>query len=391
VGAPAWRSAIAALVDQLIGLAIRKEATDLHLEPTPSVLRVRYRIDGELVQGNTLSRELLSSVVSRIKVLADLDIALTRVPQDGKIHFAFESRKVDLRVSTFPALSGESVVLRVLDQGKTQFTLESLGISERERAVLNQLAQRPNGLVLAVGPTGSGKTTTLYALLRAVNSTTRKVITLEDPVEYQMPLVTQCQINEKAGVTFASGLRAILRHDPDIILVGEMRDVETSQMALRASLTGHLVLSTLHANDAVRTLCRLRDMGLESYIIASCLLAVCAQRLVRQACEFCREPHQPSAAELALLGLEAAAPGQYVRGAGCERCEGTGAHGRRALFEVLQITPELAQLISRDASEDALRECALAHGMISFRGNAQRLAQSGQISIEEAARVSVEA
>jgi type IV pilus assembly protein PilB len=312
------------------------------------------------------------------------------VPQDGKIHFPFENRRVDLRVSTFPSLSGESVVIRVLDKAKSQLTLESLGLDPHEQAILRQTAQRPTGLVLAVGPTGSGKTSTLYALLRTVNSSTRKVITLEDPVEYEMSLVTQCQINEKAGITFATGLRSILRHDPDIILVGEMRDAETTRMALRAALTGHLVLSTLHANDAVRALSRMRDMGMESYLIASCLVTVCAQRLVRLVCESCRKPHTASAAELELLGLPATERAAFVRGEGCPRCSGTGMRGRRALFEVLEITPEISQLMAREAPLDTIAEAARAAGMVPFRGNAQRLAREGAITIEEAARVSVE-
>jgi type IV pilus assembly protein PilB len=384
------RGSIVQLVDELIGGAIRREATDLHFEPSPNVIRVRYRSDGDLVQGQTLSAALLSSIVARIKIMADLDIATTRVPQDGKIHFPFENRRVDLRVSTFPALYGESVVIRVLDKNKAQFTLESLGLDAREQSILRSVAQRPNGLVLAVGPTGSGKTTTLYATLRQMNSSTRKVITLEDPVEYEMSLVTQCQINEKAGITFANGLRSILRHDPDIILVGEMRDAETTRMALRAALTGHLVLSTLHANDAVRALSRLRDMGMESYLIASCLVAVCAQRLVRLVCELCRKPHPATAAELELLGLAAGEKVAFVRGEGCSRCNGTGMRGRKALFEVLEVTPEISQLMAREAPLDAIAEAARRGGMVPFRGNAQRLAREGAITVEEAARVSVE-
>jgi type IV pilus assembly protein PilB len=384
------RGGIAALVDELIAAGVRREATDVHVEPDRNVMRVRYRVDGDLVQGPTLSQALLPSIVARIKILAQLDIAVTRTPQDGKISFPFANRRVDLRVSTFPTISGESVVVRVLDTSKAQFTLDRLGLSEAEQKRLRGAIQRPNGLILAVGPTGSGKTTTLYALLRAANSTARKIITLEDPVEYELSLVTQCQVNEKAGLTFASGLRAILRHDPDIVLVGEMRDTETCQMAMRASLTGHLVLSTLHTNDAVRTVSRLRDMGMESYLIASCLSVVCAQRLVRLICESCRQPYAPEGAELEVAGLEPADPGPFSRGAGCERCSGTGMRGRKALYEVLHVGGEISQLIARDASVDQLVSAAERAGMVNFRTNATRLAREGAITLTEAARVAME-
>jgi len=385
------RGAIAALVDELISSGIRKDATDVHFEPDRNVVRVRYRIDGDLVQGPTLSHALLASIVARVKILAQLDIAVTRTPQDGKIGFPFENRKIDLRVSTFPAITGESVVVRVLDTGKAQLTLDNLGLAPHEGKLLRSAVMRPNGLILAVGPTGSGKTTTLYALLRAVDSSARKVITLEDPVEYELSLVTQCQINEKAGVTFAGGLRAILRHDPDIVLVGEMRDTETCQMAMRASLTGHLVLSTLHTNDAVRSISRLRDMGVEPYLLASCLSAVCAQRLIRMICTRCRSPHAPTTAELEVAGFALDDPGPFFRGQGCERCHGTGIRGRKALYEVMQVTPEISHLIARSAAIDELERAARGAGMQTFRDNASRLVREGMISLAEAARVALEA
>jgi len=384
------RGAIAELVDELIASGIRRDATDVHFEPDRNVVRVRYRVDGDLARGPTLNQILLPSIVARIKILAQLDIAITRAPQDGKIGFPFENRKVDLRVSTFPTIAGESVVVRVLDSGKATFTLEKLGLADAEIQILRAASARPNGLILTVGPTGSGKTTTLYALLRSVNSSVRKVITLEDPVEYAISLVTQCQINEKAGITFANGLRAILRHDPDIVLVGEMRDTETCRMALRAALTGHLVLSTLHTNDAVRTISRLRDMGMEPYLIASCLSVVCGQRLIRMICDGCREPYRVEATELELAGLAAEDEGPFYRGAGCDRCHGTGLRGRKALYEVLAITPELSSLIARDAAVDELTAVARRNGMQSFHDNAVRLARAGAITLAEVARVSLE-
>jgi type IV pilus assembly protein PilB len=381
---------IAALVDELISTGIRQEATDIHIEPDRSVTRIRYRIDGDLTHGPTLASVLLASVVARVKILSHLDISINRTPQDGKISFASDGRKVDLRVSTFPSITGESVVIRVLDTGKSQFTLDRLGLSPTEIACLRAAAQRPNGLILTVGPTGSGKTTTLYALLRSVNSGVRKVITLEDPVEYELSLITQCQINEKAGVTFASGLRAILRHDPDIILVGEMRDAETCTMAMRAALTGHLVLSTLHTNDAVRTISRLRDMDMQPYMIASCLALVCAQRLLRVACETCKEPYVPREAELAMCGLPPDAQGEFHRAPGCDRCHGTGMRGRRALYEVLPIGPEVAEGIAREVPVHELDGLARGAGLVTFRANAQRLASEGAITLAEAARISME-
>ncbi len=384
------RGAIAELVDELISAGIRRDATDVHFEPDRNVVRVRYRVDGDLVQGPTLNQLLLPSIVARIKILAQLDIAITRAPQDGKIGFPFENRKVDLRVSTFPSISGESVVVRVLDSGKAQLTLDKLGLSVDEIQILRAASARPNGLILAVGPTGSGKTTTLYALLRAVNSSVRKVITLEDPVEYALSLVTQCQINEKAGITFANGLRAILRHDPDIVLVGEMRDTETCQMALRAALTGHLVLSTLHTNDAVRTISRLRDMGMEPYLIASCLSVVCGQRLIRMICDSCRQEYQPEPRELAVAGFDPGDSGPFFQGAGCARCHGTGLRGRKALYEVLAVTPVLSSMIARDATLEEMTAEARRGGMQSFADNATRLARTGQITLSEAARVALE-
>ncbi len=383
-------SAIVAVLDEILLAAIRREATDVHFEPDERVVRVRFRIDGDLVLAPTLPGALLHPVVARIKVLSGLDIAETRLPQDGKIRFPVQKRRVDLRVSTFPAVYGESVVIRILDTSGTQKTLATIGLGAREQERLASAIKRPNGLILAAGPTGSGKTTTLYSLLRAVDSGRRKVITLEDPVEYGLPLVTQCQIHEKAGLSFAAGLRAILRHDPDIVLVGEMRDAETAGMALRASLTGHLVFSTIHTNDAVRTVSRLLEMGCESFLIGSCLALVVAQRLVRLLCPGCREPHEALPEELAAVGIDPDERRSVFRGKGCNRCNGTGTRGREALFEVLEVTPQVAQSISRGAPVDELEEAALASGMVPFRIAAHAKAFEGRISLEEIARITTE-
>lgn len=384
------RGSVISLVDELLGLGVRREATDIHLQPDKGVLRVRLRIDGDLVQGPTLQRDLHASVVARVKIIADLDVSESRLPQDGKIRFAFEGQTIDMRVSTFPTVAGESVVIRILDSGRQAFSLQSLGLEPRNVAKLRRLVARPNGLVLAVGPTGSGKSTTLYALLRAINASRRKIITLEDPVEYELPLVTQCQVSEKAGITFAVGLRSILRHDPDVVLVGEMRDVETAQLGLRAALTGHLVLSTLHTNDAVGTISRLIDMGLDRFIIASSLMAVAAQRLVRRICVHCRAEFVPTPEQLELLGMSPDVKGRFAQGNGCERCNGTGHLGREAIFEVLDVTADVAHLISRGAHEDEIEKAAIAAGMVPFRDVARAKAQAGGISLEEVARVTTE-
>lgn len=384
------QNGVIAIVEEIFGLAFRRDATDIHFEPDKKVVRVRFREDGRLSQGPTLSSSLLAPIVARIKILAQLDIAETRIPQDGKIRFPFEARTIDLRVSTFPTVDGESVVIRILDRSRQVLSLGTIGLQGAQLDTLRRAAARPNGLILAAGPTGSGKTTTLYAQLREMDTSHRKVITLEDPVEYDLPLATQCQINEKAGLTFAAGLRSILRHDPDVILVGEMRDQETGSMALRAALTGHLVFSTVHTNDAVRSISRLRDLGIEPFMIASCLAAVVAQRLVRLVCPECSEEYQPRAEELAAVGLPVDAEGSFVRGKGCERCHSTGTRGREALFEVLEVTPEVAQAIGRDESIDEIDVAARAAGLVTFREEAHRRACAGRITLEEVAQVTAE-
>ena len=378
------------LVDEILATAQRRDATDVHFEPDLNVVRVRFRVDGQLIQGPTLTGSLLGPLVARIKVLADLNIAEARLPQDGKIRLPIEGHEVDLRVSTFPSVHGESVVIRVLDSSGEQYRLDNLGIDHRGQHVLRRVASKPTGLILAAGPTGSGKTTSLYGLLRTINCGGRKVITLEDPVEYAMPLVTQCQINERAGLTFSAGLRSILRHDPDVVLVGEMRDAETASMALRAALTGHLVLSTLHTNDAVRTVTRLVDMGCEPFLISSCLSVVLAQRLVRLVCTDCAEVYEPSESDLAAAGIPHHPGAKYTRGIGCDRCNETGMRGREAVFEVLEVTPEIADLIAQGAPALELETAAAAAGMPNFREAAISKLQEGRIPIAEVSRVGSE-
>ncbi len=385
------RGALIALVDEIFAMAVRRGATDLHLQPDPRVLRLRLRNDGELSVGATLPVQLLAPIVARIKVLAGLDLSESRTPQDGKLRVTFERDSVDMRVSTFPSVHGESVVIRILDRRRQSLTLDSLGLDPESQGALRQMARRPNGLVLVVGATGSGKSTTLFSLLRTVDASARNVITLEDPVEYELPLATQCQINEKAGVDFATGLRAILRHDPDIVLVGEMRDAETASLALRAAMTGHLVFSTLHTNSAISTIGRLLDMELDRYLIASCLIGVAAQRLVRRPCSYCAETFEPEPALLESAGLPPNTTGKFRRGEGCERCNESGYSGREALFEVLSITPELTRLISRGAHADELEARARIEGFVPFRERAQRSALEGRLTLEEVARITSEA
>ena len=379
-----------ALVDEILALAFQRNATDLHLEPDRHILRIRFRVDGGLTHGPTLPTSLLAPIVARIKILAELDISQTRIPQDGKIRFPYRNRVIELRVSTFPCVNGESIVIRILDQSGKSLSIDSIGLEPAQIETLQQASRRPNGLILTAGPTGSGKTSTLYALLNAMDTETRKVITIEDPVEYQLSLASQCQVNEKAGLTFAAGLRSILRHDPDVILVGEMRDNETCEMAFRAALTGHLVLSTIHTNDSIRTASRLRDMNIEAFLIASCLAVVCAQRLVRIACPSCSTRFTPRPDELVAAGLSADAEGDFIRADGCEECHETGVKGREALFEILEVTPRVASVVARDAGPDEIEDVARSEGLITFREQACLRATHGRMTLDEVVRVTTE-
>ena len=363
--------------------ALRAGASDVHFEPLSSELRVRYRLDGVLREMTRVGRQYQAAVVSRIKIMAGLDIAERRRPQDGRIRLRLAEREVDLRVSTLPGLHGEGIVLRLLDAGITTPELHALGMPTAIRAQLEQLVSRTGGLVLVTGPTGSGKTTTLYATLAQLNTAAVKIVTVEDPIEYRIDGVTQVPVTVRAGLTFASALRSILRHDPDIIMVGELRDAETATIAIQAALTGHLVLSTLHTTDAVGAVTRLVDMGVEPYLVAATLQGSLAQRLVRVLCDACAVARRPNAAELERWGALSATPREA---GGCEVCAGTGYRGRRGIYELFMPDDTLRSAIVGSASADLLRAHAAAHGTVPLREEGWRLVREGITTPAELAR-----
>ena len=377
------------LVDRLLATGIQDGATDIHIEPEEKVLRCRYRVDGQLVSGALLPLDLLPIVITRIKILAELDISETRVPQDGRIFFDSGKRKVDLRVSSFPTTHGEAVVCRVLDKENLIVGLERLGMPHGILESFRQDIQRPNGIILVTGPTGSGKTTTLYSALSYLNRPDTKIITLEDPVEYELPLINQAQINTAKGFTFAKGLRAILRQDPDILLVGEIRDVETAQLAIRAALTGHLVFSTLHTNSALGAIPRLLDMGIEPFLLSATLVSVMAQRLIRTVCPECAEPAEVTAADLAQLGMheENEEPTAFQAGKGCSLCRGTGYRGRVAVFEYLKISESLRRMVAQGRDAMDIASAAADSGLASLKEDALVKLREGRTTIQEVLRV----
>ncbi|MBI4594054.1 MAG: type II/IV secretion system protein [Candidatus Rokubacteria bacterium] len=379
-------SSVIRLVDELFQKAAREAATDIHIEPQESALITRFRYDGLLQAGPVIPRALLSAVVTRIKIMANLNISESRLPQDGRILFEVGGKRYDLRVSTFPTVHGENVSLRVLDKSRT-FGLETLGLSAEHKATLRRLILRPHGLILVTGPTGSGKTTTLYSALLEIDSVEKNIMTLEDPVEYELQTVRQAQINVRSGFTFAAGLRAILRHDPDVILVGEMRDTETVEISIRAALTGHLVFSTLHTNDAAGAVPRLGEMGVEPYLVGASLLAVVAQRLVRVICANCRMPTTPEQAGASRLGEAARAVPSVFVGKGCPVCNSTGYRGRTGVFELLEVTPRMTDLISRGADLETLRRQAREDGMEPMARSALRKINDGVTTVDEVVRV----
>jgi len=375
------------LVDSLVNRAIKEEATDIHIEPEVDSLGVRFRIDGILHVRPFISKVLQPAVITRIKIMANMDISESRLPQDGRISFPWERKVYDLRVSTFPTIHGEKVVTRILDKERVILGLEHLGLKPAVLSIFRKSITRPNGVILVTGPTGSGKTTTLYSTLNYVSSAERNVMTLEDPVEYEIPNIRQSQINPRAGLTFASGLRAMLRQDPDIILVGEMRDAETAEVAIRAALTGHLVFSTLHTNDAVGAIPRLLDMGVHPSLMASTFVAIVGQRLVRQICTHCKEPVKNDEALLKLVELDQSPEQTFYRGKGCMHCYETGYRGRIGLFEVLAVSPSLAEMITPNVTAKAILDKAKEDGMTTMMEDGVEKAKEGLTTLEEVVRV----
>ena len=372
------------LVNAMIAQAVEKRASDIHIEPFEKEFRVRFRIDGVLYNQEPPPRELKAAIVSRVKLMAKLNIAERRLPQDGRIKLKILGREVDLRISTLPTLYGESVVMRLLDRSAGDFyDLRRLGFDEAMLARMEHYTSLPHGILLVTGPTGSGKSTTLYSALKRINQTDKKIITVEDPVEYQMDGINQIHVNPQIGLTFATGLRHIIRQDPDVIMVGEIRDRETADIAIRAALTGHFVYSTLHTNDAPSAITRLTDMGVENYLISSSLVAVLAQRLVRLICSGCKVSD----------GVRTTPEGEVVqswRGAGCERCFGTGYSGRMGIFELMEMNDELRKLVMRNADASAITAAARRHGMRTLREDAWRKADSGLTTVDEVLRVTQE-
>jgi len=379
------------IVNRLISKAVEQRASDIHIEPLEQNLRVRYRIDGVLREVETPPVQLRAAIISRLKIMARLNIAERRLPQDGRIKLAVRGKDIDLRVATMPTMYGEAVVLRVLDRGSVALDLEPLGFEPAALAAYREALTRPNGIILVTGPTGSGKTTTLYASLIELNTPDRKVLAVEDPIEYQLDGVNQVQIKPQIGLSFAHVLRSMLRHDPDVIMVGEIRDLETAQIAIQAALTGHLVLSTLHTNNAASTLTRLLDMGVDDYLLTSTLNAIVAQRLVRRLCQDCREAYLPLPELLAQLGLGGRDDVRLWRPAGCPRCNGTGYFGRISINEVLMLSDPIRRQILHHAEATELQRVALAAGMRPMFQDGLAKAASGITTIEEVLRVTREA
>jgi len=375
------------LVNRMLSRALEASASDIHVEPFEHQIKVRFRIDGVLQEVEAPPANLRAAVISRIKILARLNIAERRLPQDGRIQLKIQGRSVDFRVSTVPTLHGESVVMRILDRSAVALELDRLGFAPQVTAGLREAIAHPYGIMLVTGPTGSGKTTTLYAALRELNTPERKILTVEDPIEYQLDGVNQIQVNTKIDLTFARALRAFLRQDPDIILIGEMRDRETANIAIQAALTGHLVLSTLHTNDAPSAVTRLLDMGMEDYLITSTVHAILAQRLVRVLCSDCKTSYEPGAELRAELGLDPRAPASLWHAVGCDQCLGTGYRGRTGIHELLTVDEPIRRLIMRHADAAEVAAQARSSGMRTMFDDGLQKALAGVTSVEEVRRV----
>ncbi|MDT0636205.1 type II secretion system ATPase GspE [Spectribacter hydrogenoxidans] len=377
------------LINALLTEAIKENASDIHIEPFESRLTVRFRVDGVLREVLHPPRQLAPVLISRVKVMARLDIAEKRLPQDGRISVRIAGRPVDIRVSTIPSGNGERVVMRLLDKQAGRLDLPQLGMPEATLADMDALVHKPHGIILVTGPTGSGKTTTLYASITRINDRTRNIMTVEDPIEYYLDGIGQTQVNTKVEMSFARGLRAILRQDPDVVMIGEIRDLETAEIAVQSSLTGHLVLSTLHTNTAVGAIARLRDMGVEPFLLASSVIGIMAQRLVRVLCPECRVPYTPDHAECTLLSVDPANPPQIYHPGGCDHCNNSGFRGRTGIYELVVVGNEMRTLIHDEAAEHVLEQEARKYTQ-SMRADGRRNVLSGVTTLEEVLRVTRE-
>jgi len=377
-------------VNSIIEQAIKNRASDIHFEPTEKDLRIRFRIDGQLTEAMRTIKSTHAPVVTRVKIMANMNIAERRLPQDGRFEFVSNEKNIDVRVSSLPTVFGEKLVLRLLDKENFVMTKEQLGFDKEDLVLFDKLIKRPYGIVLLTGPTGSGKTTTLYAMLKELNKPNVNIITVEDPVEYSIEGINQVQVNEKAGLTFATALRSILRQDPDVIMIGEIRDTETAEIAIRSAITGHLVLSTLHTNDAAGAMTRLIDMGIEPYLVSSAVVGVIAQRLARKICDNCKISYKASESEKKILGVEEKKDFTLYRGRGCPVCNKTGYRGRIPIYEILTVTSNIRELINAKASSDVIKEQAVKNGMKTLRESAKKFVLEGKTTIDEMLRLTYE-
>ena len=374
------------LLNSMIAQAVNMRASDVHIEPFNDNVRVRFRIDGDLQEIMNLSKNTISAIITRIKIMGKMNIAERRIPQDGRVEINVDGRDIDLRISTLPTIYGEKIVLRILDRGSFLFTKKDLGFTEEDFISFENILNQPYGMILVTGPTGSGKTTTLYTILSELNSIEKNIITVEDPVEYKFSGINQIQVNNKAGLTFANGLRSILRQDPDIIMLGEIRDGETAKMAVRAAITGHLVFSTLHTNDTASSITRLVDMGIEPYLVSSAVIGIISQRLIKKLCPFCKIPYETSYREKKILGLDTEKDMVFYKPNMCNLCN-KGYKGRTAVHEVMPIDEDIKRGIDRRESADYIKNLAIEKGMKTLFQNAVRLVESGTITMEEALKV----
>ena len=378
---------IVRLLNSLIEQAIKEKASDIHIEPYANELRVRFRVDGDLREITTLSKSSYSGIITRIKIIGKMDISEKRIPQDGRVETKIRGNEVDMRISTLPTVYGEKIVIRILDRAGFTFTRQDIGFSPKDLAIFDKILTQPYGMILVTGPTGSGKTTTLYTVLKELNSVEKNIITIEDPVEYKLHGINQVQINPKSGLTFATGLRSILRQDPDIVMIGEIRDAETAEIAARAAITGHMVLSTLHTNDSPSAIARLSDMGIAPYLVSSAIIGVVSQRLVKILCPRCKIPHEANDLEKNVMGLSSDQELKLYRAdKGCSSCN-NGYQGRTAIHELMPINEEIRRLIDQGANVDTLRNQAVEGGMTTLLHAAVALAQKGDISYEQVLQV----